>query len=272
MKKISTNKTFGVDSPPIVWNFNLLHNAANREPDTTNMSTPAQDPNVIVLSGRCSFPALDKPKQFKSKPGESPKPPKFGLSVLFDKKAGAGEIKRLRDLIARLAAEKWKDKIITIKGAPEGDILVDQPNNPKAGYLVLAGTCLRNGMEKVDKDGYGPGVMFIASSRSVDKGPPRVCDKTKLPINAASENYPYAGCYVKASFRLWCQDDAENGKRVNAELRAVIFDKHGEPFGAAPVDVDSDFAGVDLDADEETAPAAKPTPKSAPKAIDIDDM
>ncbi len=232
------------------------------------MSTPNQDPNIIVLSGRLSYPALDKPKEFKTKPGEKPKPPIYSASLLFDKEKDAGEIKKLRNLIANLKFHK----IITVKGAPAGEKLVDQPGNPKAERIVLVGTCLHDGSEKADKDGYGDEVMFISSNRKVDKGPPRVCDKTLLPIDPAAENFPYAGCYVKASFRCWIQDDVENGKRVNAELRGVIFDKHGEPFGAAPVNIENDFAGVDLDDEDESAPAAKPAPKKAVADFDIDDM
>lgn len=229
-----------------------------------SQTTPAQtDPNVIVLRGRLSYPDLVTPKSFKVKPGEKPKAPSYGASLIFDKVTGAKEIKRLETLIAALAAAEWKNKIITVKGAPAGTKLVDQPGNPKAERVVLVGTCLHDGAEKADKDGYGDHVMYISSSRPESKGPPKVTDKNFMPVDPKDETFPYAGSQVIASFRLWTQDNPEYGKRVNAELRGVIFDKHGEPFGAAPVNVESDFAGVNLDEDVESAPA---------KDVDIDDM
>jgi hypothetical protein len=66
--------------------------------------------------------------------------------------------------------------------------------------------------------------------------------------------------------------DNKYGKRINAELRVVIFHADGEPFGAAPVDAESEFAGVNLDDESEAAPAAKPAAKKPAADLSIDDM
>lgn len=235
------------------------------------MSTPAADPNVIVLRGRLSYPCLnakqleDQKRKIKKKPGDTDggSGDKYGASIILDKETAADQIKAVRELIKRISSEQWKGKIVTVKGQSEK--VVDQ-SNPKAERVVLLGTCLHEGEEKADKDGYGDHVMYVSSSRKESDSAPRVVDKNKQDIKVEESHYPYAGCNVIASVRLWPQDN-DYGKRVNAELRAIIFDKHGEPFGKGNVDVDSDFAGVDLDADDETAPVGK-----SKAAVDIDDM
>lgn len=242
------------------------------------MSTPAKDPNVGTFSGRFSFPIINEKQRLHAeqkrkknpRPGEEDKSTGFGWSVIIDKEKGEADIDRAWEIIKRVAAEKaeWSGKIVMVKGRKEP--LVNQ-SNPKAEKVVLMGIALHDGEDKADKAGYGDHVMYISASRSVSKGPPAVKDKSLQDIRPEESHYPYAGCYVKVSVRFWAQDN-DFGKRINAEARVVIFDKHGEPFGEAPVDAESDFAGVDLDADEETAPAVKAAPKKAVKAIDIDDM
>jgi hypothetical protein len=241
------------------------------------MSLPDKDPNIIVLRGRLSYPTLnvkqlvDQKKRIKKKPGdEGGSDNKYGCSILLDKETAAEQIKAVRSIISRIAGEQWKGKVVTVKGQSEK--VVDQPS-PKAERVVLLGTCLHDGEEKADKDGYGDHVMYVSSSRKESDGPPRVIGKDKNDIHPEESHYPYAGCYVVASIRLWAQDN-DYGKRVNADLRVVIFDKHGEPFGKGTVDVDSDFAGVDLDDESESAPepAAKPAAKKPAADLSIDDM
>lgn len=239
------------------------------------MSEPAKDPNIIVLRGRLSYPVLnlkqleEQKKRIKKKPGEDKGgSDKYGASIILDKETAADQITAVRALISRIASEHWKGAVVTVQR--QAGKIVDQ-SNPKAERVVLLGTCLHDGEEKADKDGYGDHVMYVSGSRYEKDGPPRVVDKSQQDIRAEESHYPYAGCYVVASYRLWAQDN-DFGKRVNAELRAVIFDKHGEPFGKGNVDLDSDFAGVDLDDDSESAPAPKAKPAEAKKELSIDDM
>ena len=93
--------------------------------------------------------------------------------------------------------------------------------------------CLRDGALKEDTDGYDDTILFL-SSGSKKKIP--VVDGDLTPLGE-DDGKPYSGCYVNATVRLWAQDHKKYGKRVNAQLRAVQFVKHGEAFGSGGVDV-----------------------------------
>jgi len=208
------------------------------------MSQPATtDPNIILLKNvRLSYPKIFKPAPFGDEGGD----PFYSANFILDKKTNADAIKAVEARIDALKKEKWK-------GKPPGGI---KP-------------CLRDGSERDGSDGYGDGVMFLSASSKQDRKP-RVVNKAFEPLTA-EDGKPYAGCYVHASVRLWAMDN-KFGKRINAELRVVIFHADGEPFGAAPVDAESEFAGVDLDDESEAAPAAKPAAKKPAADLSIDDM
>jgi hypothetical protein len=233
------------------------------------MSETVKDPNVVVIRGRASYLTInekqrqdaEQKRKKNPKPGEENKQTGYSWSVIMDKEQNAADIEKLRAAIVRAASEypEWKGKVVMIRGNPKP--LVPQ-SNPKAEKVVLLGTCLKDGSEKADKDGYGDHVMFTSCNRVAKDGPPRVLDKSKMDIKPEESHYPYSGCYIISSIRIWIQNN-EFGKRINAEGRVLLFDKHGEPFGKGAVDVDSDLAGVDLDDDSEAAPS---------KDMDIDDM
>jgi hypothetical protein len=164
---------------------------------------------IIKLENvRLSFPAL-----FKAKAGPDGGEPKFGASFLLDKTKHAAKIKEIEAAIEKLHREELKGK-------------------------HMKGTCLHDGSEKPDTDGYGPGVKYVSVS-SRKRVP--IVDRDPSVALAEEDGKPYAGCYVNASIRLWVQDN-QYGKRINAELRAVQFSKDGESFGAAPVDAEAEFA------------------------------
>lgn len=176
--------------------------------------------NVLLRNVRLSYAELFKPKA--PEPG---KEPKFSASFLMNKTTNAADIKLIRDTAKKVALEKW--------GA-------NQPKNLKI--------CLRDGAEKADTDGYGDTTMFTSAS---SKTRPQVVDADKVtPIDPSSGKI-FSGCYVHALIRLWAQDN-EFGKKVNAELKAVMFCKTGKPFGegAAPVDTEAAFAGVTAEEDD----------------------
>lgn len=164
---------------------------------------------------RLSYPALFEPKKAMEEGGK----PKFGANFILDKKLHAEEIKQLQDGIKKVKIAQWK-KEISCK------------------------TCLRDGAEKGDKDGYGDDVMFVSASN--DKRP-GVVDRDLTPLTA-QDGKPYAGCYVYCTFRLWAQDN-KFGKRVNASLRNVQFVKDGEPFGEKVPEATQDFSAVEDDED-----------------------
>lgn len=171
------------------------------------------EPVIIKLQNvRLSFPCLFEAKAFEgSKPA-------FSAVYLLDKKVNAKEIAAIKAGIAQVVKTD-------LKGKTPGK------------------TCLRDGSEKPDVDGYGESVMFV-SARS-EKRTFFVVDRDLSQLTAES-NRPYAGCFVNAVIRLWAQDN-QYGKRVNASLGNIQFVKDGEPFGEKPRTVEQDFAPVEDD-------------------------
>lgn len=181
------------------------------------MSTPAKDPNVIKLTNvRLSYPNL-----FVAKSQEEGKEPKYSASFLLDKKAHAALIAKIEKTIERVALDEFKKKV------------------------KLNRTCIRDGNEKEDKEGYGDEVMFIPASNTKR---PVVVDRDLTPLTA-DDSKPYAGCYVNATIRLFAYDHKTGGKGVSASLRAIQFVKDGESFGAGPVNAEDEFEAVTDDVD-----------------------
>lgn len=175
----------------------------------------AKDPNIIVLKNvRISYPTLFKPRASEDNPQADPK---YSASFILDNAKDAAQIKLIQSRIDAIVKEKFK-------------------GNAK----LLKGVCLRDGAEKEGTDGYGDGTHFVSTSSTRR---PQVIDTQKQPLTV-DDGKPYAGCYVHASIRLWAQDN-KFGKRINAELRAVVFAKDGEPLGGnTPVNVEDDFGDL----------------------------
>jgi len=219
------------------------------------MSQPTVDPNIVVLRGRASYLTInekqrqdeEQKRKKNPKPGEENKETGFSWSSIMDKEHNAADIEKLRAAIVRVASEHpaWKGKVILVKGDPKP--LVSQ-SNPKAEKVVLLGTCLKDGADKADKDGYGDHVMFMSCNRRGKDGPPRVLDKTKQDIRVEESHYPYSGCYIISSIRLWVQDN-DFGKRINASLTHVQFVKDGPVFGEAVKPAEAVFKDISEDDD-----------------------
>lgn len=167
---------------------------------------------VKLIKVRLSFPHL-----FTARAVNEGDKPKFSANFILDNDEHEDLIAELEDAIESVATEQWKGKT---------------PKNLK--------TCLRDGEDYADKDGYGDGTMFLTAS--TDKRPP-VVDRDMSPI-VEDDDKIYAGCFVNATIRLWAQDN-QYGKRVNANLRAVQFVRDGDAFGAEPIDIENEFAPLD---------------------------
>lgn len=164
---------------------------------------------IKLKKSRLSFPNLFKAKSF-----EEGQDPRFEATFLLDpsNKSHAKIIKTIKSEAARIAKEKWGDKI---------------PKHKKCFGLT----------EDTDKeyDGY-EGMFYIASN---NKTRPTVVDRGRNPV-AEEDGVIYAGCVVNGTVTLWTQDN-KWGKRINANLRGVQFDSEGEAFGVAPVDAEEEF-------------------------------
>lgn len=176
---------------------------------STQDTTPSAQ--IKLKNVRLSFPALFTPTKF----GDEVEA-KYKAVFLLDKKTHAALIAEVQTAIANMVKTA---KVKTI-----------------ASYK----TCLRDGAEKPDVDGYGEGVMFISASNKKNIS---VVGRDLVPLTEASGR-PYAGCYVNASIRLWLQDN-KWGKRVNAQLQAVQFYGEGEVFGEKAVDPETVFENLE---------------------------
>lgn len=184
--------------------------------------------NIKLPMVRASFCKLFKAEKFDENAKEGSE--KFSCVFILDKKKHAKQIKEIQTGIQAVLDEKFGKGKMTPK--------------------KLVGQLLRDGADKPDLDGYGPGVVFLSAS---NKNRPVVVDADKSVLTA-EEGRPYSGCYVNASIGLWGQDN-QFGKRVNATLRAVQFCKHGTPFGEKPADADEEFDDVSAGVGEQTTSA-----------------
>jgi hypothetical protein len=107
---------------------------------------------------------------------------------------------------------------------------------------------LHNGDLKAQYAGY-EGNLYV-SARSDTR--PTVFGADRIPIDPDSGKI-YAGCYVAASLEFWAQDHKQYGKRVNAQLRGVMFLRDGDAFAAGSAASEDDFADVGDTGDDNPA-------------------
>jgi len=172
---------------------------------------------VALNKVRLSYPSLYKATDGGNKQAK-PEDFKFSASFILDKRDNAEAIEAIKKVQRDVAADKWANK------------------STEKGYFKGV---LRQGVEKEDKDGYGPDVVFFNAK---SKTKPAVYDIGNKPL-PDNNTRVYAGCYVDVSIRLWAQDN-EFGRAIRAELRIVRFNSDGEPFGdSIPADVTNELGG-----------------------------
>ena len=175
---------------------------------------------VILKDVRLSFAQIFRAKAFNDDDSGTPK---FNCSFLIDKQKGKAAIDMVKAAIREAAKAKWGDDIPKLK-----------PDK----------FCLRDG-DNEEWDGYA-GCMYVSAS---NPHRPTIVDRDRRPLTE-DDGKPYSGCYVNAVIRVWAQDN-KWGKRINASLEAIQFVRHGEAFGARPVDADEVFDDLGDDADGE---------------------
>lgn len=173
---------------------------------------------------RLSFAQIFEPKKFGAQDDSKPR---YSCSFLFakDTPSGIQNEKLVRETIKAVATEKWGK------------------NMPKLKENMF---CFRNG-DNEDWDGYA-GHWYVSAARPGDGTPPVIVDHDPSKPLTAKDGRPYSGCYVNAIVRIYAQDN-QYGKRINASLEAIQFLRHGEAFGAAPVDATEKFEVVEDDTD-----------------------
>lgn len=168
----------------------------------------------VKIKGRLAFPALFEPKAVGGE-GE----PRFSAAFAIDPSSESA--KALASAVTEVAKSKW--------GAKADGILAELK---KKGRVCYKDSPLTNSEGEV-YDGFEGMHSLNASSKSR----PTVVDRDRTPLVAA-DGKPYAGCYVTAIVELWAQDN-QYGRRINATLSGVQFERDGDAFGgSAPASAD----------------------------------
>jgi hypothetical protein len=182
---------------------------------------------ILIKNARLAFPNL-----FTARPGQDGGEAKFGASLIIAPDNPA--IKEINAAFEKIAKEKWGDKAATIlKGLRAQDRL-----------------CLHDGATKAQYQGF-EGNMYVSASSKLR---PSVFDRSRTPLTA-EDGKPYSGCYVNASIELWAQDSKQYGKRINAQLRGVQFDRDGDAFAAGTAASEDEFEDLG-DQGDDTDPTA----------------
>lgn len=166
----------------------------------------------IKMQGvRLSFPSLFNTSKFGGADTG-----KYEATFILDKKTHKAVIADIIKVIDALSKEELKSKVPSDK------------------------LCLKDG-DEMGRDEYQGMYTLKASS----KKRPLVIDRDQSPITE-SDNAVYAGCYVNAIVTLWAQNN-QYGKRINAQLDGVQFNRDGDPFGDGAVTVNEFDAFADED-------------------------
>jgi hypothetical protein len=179
---------------------------------------------------RVSFPNV-----FEARAAFEGQTKKYSLTMLFDIakiKADPSELEKFNKMKAALdaiAVEKWGDKM---------------PKELKKPF--------RDGAEKEEYQGYGPGIIFVAASTTTKPG---LVDQD---LNRIMEpELFYAGCYARATLNAYAWSRmGKNG--VSFGLQNIQKVADGEPFSgrtSAEDDFDAvgDGAGAEAAAGDPTA-------------------
>lgn len=186
---------------------------------------------VRLKDVRLSFAHLFEPQPgiFDKRTGKTSEP-RWGANFLIPKNGahGIAELAKIQAAAKEAKRAKWGD----------------EKNWPK---LKPERLCLRDG-DLEDYDGYD-GHYYLSSGRQTktkdgaENPPPALVDRDKSRLEKKSGKL-YSGCFVNAIVRIWAQDDPTYGKRINCSLEAVQFARHGDAFGARPVDPDEAFDDI----------------------------
>jgi hypothetical protein len=193
-----------------------------------------ENPNVFrTPKVRVSYPVLFTPRSRPPRPGQAPKPPQYGATLIFDEKTKedktyATRMPALVQAVGLMARDRWP-KEWKADGAPFFD-----NQSWKSPWLD-------GGLPKyVEKSGLGAGVRFIrpSSNRIIP-----CVDRKGQPIT--SPDYIYPGCYCYAIVAPFVYNGDEN-HGVSFGLRGLQFVEDGDRLDDA-VDVSDYFDALDGD-------------------------
>lgn len=177
--------------------------------------------NMIRIDAAiASYPHLLEPYA-----GEDGGVPKFSIVHLLDKEEHSGIIDAMRDICKQMMADK-KTKVSADKlFLKDGDKYFEDKEECANRYVVSA------------RENTRPTIRN-AKGRKLD---------AKEDADEIKELF-YGGAIVSILINPWYQDN-KYGKRINANLRAILFVRDGEPFGEGRVDDDDAWEGLDESGD-----------------------
>jgi hypothetical protein len=199
--------------------------------------------HILRLDGvRLTFPKIfdGQAEQYQGKGAKY-----YNASFIIDPAQQPEVVKKIKDAVAAVAAEKFKDgaaaqlKVFSAKDKlplHDGDLKADKPYG--AAYK---------------------GKVYVSARNNADKNPaPPVFDNVKDPATGqarritspADAKAPYSGCYVNAQLELFYYK-ANGGEGIGASIRGVQFHEHGERLAGGGVASASDFAATDAVEDTE---------------------
>lgn len=168
---------------------------------------------IRIKNVRLSFPDLFVPRRYMDDPT---KPLKYKAHFLVPH--GSPQEKEIKTAINTVNKEQWGDR--------------------KKLYPVNASLCFRNGND-TEYDGYENHGYLVASNEYR----PAIFDQYKKPLDD-NDGTIYAGCYVHAVVRVWAQT-GHGARKVNAELRGVMYHREGVAFaGSGKINI-AEFAEFD---------------------------
>lgn len=178
------------------------------------------DTKIITPVFRLSYPNLFKPSYNKLAKREE-----YTITMLFDKKTSAVDLKGLKELAQKVAIAKFGAKPGKIKSPfRDGDTEISD----QTGEL---------------KKFTNPSIDGMIYIRSWSKFPPGIVDAARQPIIAEDEIY--GGCYCRAQLNCYAYDQAGN-RGVSFGLLHIQKVKDGDPFGSRtrPEDAFSSVEGA----------------------------
>jgi hypothetical protein len=188
-------------------------------------------PVIKLKDVRLSFPAILEAKEYKKGDGKF----RYGATYILDPKIK--DHKAMIDDIETEAEELFQAN----KGSLKGAKTLEDLDALCFGYA--------KDHKKFKKRPEYEGMFYLKVGSPADK-PPAVVDRQKkrLSKDSISKQKPYSGCYVNATTTLWIQNN-EYGQKMNANALIVQFNKAGESFSGAEIDLDELDTVDDIDDD-----------------------
>jgi len=211
-----------------------------------------KDQEIVLKAVRLSFCNLFAPQKFVDEKTGNERYT-YNANLLIPKKLADGSINPqvavLTDAMKAALAKTWpgQKKVIPSERRCVRD---GEPIDPDSVDEDIPGSGTRVPLY----EGY-EGHYFVSANRGVDGpdapnpvqllGPKKTAKDSQgrpvFPTVRKSEGLLYSGCYADVIIRIYGYDGSKNNvpDRINASLEVVKFVRHGEAFGAKPVDANS---------------------------------